>query len=745
MNTQIYPVPPDAVRVWRGFRLPTVEPEDFQDKLGKVFIPVTAQIQRLYGLTAYLPTVLPVMKPEGVPDEIALVFYKTQQAYKDATLAVGGRAYGLLHATIFDLSMSKSGFPVPFSGQVSYDTPYHLFTDSVDWQGGWSQVFVGARNASMTEADFTAGLQAFLLDLNQYRPAALNGAVICVSANWVIYWEHWKAESGRNNSLISKLDGFSDRIISQPFTSTPVESSLQAHYAGLDAVEGKSFNILFPRLDDSPSGSASATSQRGQIKPNKEIMHMQNKMYNRRPGIDDDAADFMMLVKLNVQHDDREKLIDVLKKIQAVQDDKTDPKRTYGYVRERDGAIRDKLVVGDLRLNLLTAFGLSFFLGPFGSEGRKNEQGIPNFPPGGTFKVRLPIRFGIDRLVPMYLRTMNASGDQPYISSLHPDNRDAYEEWLAQGEADILLQIECEAEFLMIDLWEALRKVIEDNNAENPEYPIEIAGVQRGSSRRDGKAHIGFFDGTSDLQDKMTQDPVGYRSKIYLPEPSPAYPGVPLPVDASGRILLQNRDDPRYEGGTYLVYRKYVENLDKWFSDDFTITDMHGRIFKGEEARWHAIGRNPHTGKAINRNSGKDLYDEPDHTEINLAYHEAHALKARGGITAPFAGPFPPVAEGHAHSFNTQDIRIRRRGVAFAEMNPLTGKVDYGLHFISFQNNIQQTGFEFINNIWLINPDFQRSVDGLLNPVGEIIAPLEGAYFFVPPEQMSYPGDVFFE
>jgi deferrochelatase/peroxidase EfeB len=78
-------------------------------------------------------------------------------------------------------------------------------------------------------------------------------------------------------------------------------------------------------------------------------------------------------------------------------------------------------------------------------------------------------------------------------------------------------------------------------------------------------------------------------------------------------------------------------------------------------------------------------------------------------------------------------------------VNPQTGKVDYGLHFICFQNNIQQTGFEFINNIWLINPDFRRSTDGLMNPVGEIITPLEGAYYFVPPEQHSYPGDVFFE
>jgi deferrochelatase/peroxidase EfeB len=194
-----------------------------------------------------------------------------------------------------------------------------------------------------------------------------------------------------------------------------------------------------------------------------------------------------------------------------------------------------------------------------------------------------------------------------------------------------------------------------------------------------------------------------------------------------------------------MAYRKYAENLDKWFADDFEVTDFYGKKYKGEDARRHAIGRDPHTGKAFNRSSNKTVEMEPDHTEINLSYNEAHAFKARGGTTAPFMGPFPPVKLGHSNVFNPQDIRIRRRGVGYNEINSKTGKVDYGLHFICFQNNIQQIGFEFINNIWLMNPDFRRSTDGLMNPVGEIITPIEGAYFFVPPERHSYPGDVFFE
>jgi deferrochelatase/peroxidase EfeB len=464
-------------------------------------------------------------------------------------------------------------------------------------------------------------------------------------------------------------------------------------------------------------------------------------MNNVRPGVDDNPADFMMLVKVNMPFDDRDKLIGALKALQAVQDEKMAPDRTFATIRLPDGGKRPAYVVADRRLNLLVGFGLRFFLGPLGSPARASDPGIPNFPPGGTFAQRTPTRFGItDRVVPLYLRTMAARGDQEWIASqlaaenggAQPSQQDidaAYTNWLSDAESDLILQIECEIDFLMIDFWDAIREGVIDP------FGLTISVIERGSSRKDGKAHIGFFDGTSNMQDMLRTDPLLYRSKIYTPVPAPAYPGQPV----------ETRDDPRYDGSTYLVYRKYLENLDAWYSGEFQVTDFYGTVYKGEEARLHAIGRSPTSGHAISRASHKELENEPDHTEINLGFNEAHALKARGGSTAPFMGPFPPVPIGHANAFNTQDIRIRRRGIAFAQANPQTGRVDYGLHFICYQNNIQQTGFEFINNIWLINLDFRRSVDGLMNPVGKIITPLAGCYYFIPPAQHSYPGDVFFE
>src|SRR5205823_113502 len=139
------PVPADAVRVFRGRKNGRVKRSVFIEKLRTVFMPMTVQMQRLFGLTAYLPAVLPETKSEGMPDEIALVFYQTQEAYHEAKRCVGGRSYSELHQLLFDMPASASSFPEMFTGEVQPDKAYHLFPKSVDWQIGSARLYVGTR------------------------------------------------------------------------------------------------------------------------------------------------------------------------------------------------------------------------------------------------------------------------------------------------------------------------------------------------------------------------------------------------------------------------------------------------------------------------------------------------------------------------------------------------------------------------------------------------------------------------
>lgn len=239
------PVPPDAVRVWRGFRSGTLMPPQFLQALGSIFIPVTAQLQSLYGLAAYLPTVLPTQKPQGVPDEIALVFYQSQQAYLDTSLIVAGRAYSSLHQTVFAFPASQSGFPVLLGSAAALDQPYYLLSGAVDWQTGFAQVYVGARPSAVTSQQFASQLQRFFQDQQNHPPSGLDGAIFCISSDWVLYWEHWESEAESLQGHISHLPKLSTRVLLQPHMVQQVNSSLTAHYPGLSNVESKSFNILF--------------------------------------------------------------------------------------------------------------------------------------------------------------------------------------------------------------------------------------------------------------------------------------------------------------------------------------------------------------------------------------------------------------------------------------------------------------------------------------------------------------------
>jgi len=450
---------------------------------------------------------------------------------------------------------------------------------------------------------------------------------------------------------------------------------------------------------------------------------------NLRPGIDTPPPKHLILVKLNVPFDDRDRMIEVLEKIAEVQ------KVAVCMERELEG----QNVIEGWALNLLVAFGLRFFLGPL--EDRGDEEVIPNFPPGGTFTTRHPTRFGMEkRQVPLYLRTMNAAADDLFIKRRlakelgrdpsDEEAKEAYRTWLSDNESDLLLYVEGNHRFLCMELWDRLHtEVVEP-------FGLELAGpIDESYGSEDGRDLIGWYDPISNMDDLIESDPAYYRSKIYLPHPAPGYPGE----------SETNRDELRYNGGTYLVHRKYVEDLDKWRSDDFTITDNFGRTWHGEEARNRALGRDRKTGRVICGSSGRQLDKEFDSAEAHLAPLDSHILQVRGGNPAPFKGPFPPLKPGETNVFHIQDVRIRRRGGNWRTTDPETGKPLYGLHFISFQNNIQQTGFEFIQNIWLLNPLFRLNHDHLLDPDKGIAEPVGGGYYFVPPEHRDYPGDVFFE
>lgn len=240
------PVPPAAVRVFRGRKRREDSRGLFVQRLETVFMPMTVQMQRLYGLTAYLPAVLPDGAGDAIPDEVALVFYRTQEAYHEAKRCIGGRAYSELHELAFDMAASRSGFPDFLEGDaIDPDRPYHLFERPVDWQAGGTRLFVGRRRPDLEPAAFLAGAGDAVREVRA-APAGLDAAIFLANEEMLLWWDHAPAP-------LEEEVGFFADIAEGVHAGAPralhVPTDLTEPYAGLSLNEDGDFlNFQFPRL-----------------------------------------------------------------------------------------------------------------------------------------------------------------------------------------------------------------------------------------------------------------------------------------------------------------------------------------------------------------------------------------------------------------------------------------------------------------------------------------------------------------
>lgn len=248
-------VAPNSVRVWTGYRLPELKQETFFQKLGSIFCPGTVQIQAPVGLTAYLPSVLPATKADGLPDEIALVFYREGQTEADNTYhlakkTVGGRAYSDLHQLVFDLARSRSGFPARFTGTVAPEGRYYLFDHRLDWQHGIANVFVGARKREQTTDQFLEMLSRWLRAVQEravQERGGPDGAIAVTSADYVVFWEHWPNAEAASRSTIGELDELTDSAYQQSIPPYNLPAGLWDVDDGVKVLGGESFNFRFGR------------------------------------------------------------------------------------------------------------------------------------------------------------------------------------------------------------------------------------------------------------------------------------------------------------------------------------------------------------------------------------------------------------------------------------------------------------------------------------------------------------------
>jgi hypothetical protein len=246
------PVAPDAVRVWRGFRLPTLAPADFYSRLGTVFVPATVLMQIDVGLHSYTPTVPGGLegKPDAVPDETAILFWESPATYWNGFTTLAVRTYTLTHNGVYLTSegQSRADFPILFDGSVTADQPVYLIDKPADWMHGHVEHLVAARPAATDPDTFHTAVAGALGKVQNSVP--LDGAIACVGADYVVYWELSAAAPGEKqgpSGIPIMLAACTDW--SHVFTPAPtfVPVGLWDEWSGMDVVAGSSLNMQFTR------------------------------------------------------------------------------------------------------------------------------------------------------------------------------------------------------------------------------------------------------------------------------------------------------------------------------------------------------------------------------------------------------------------------------------------------------------------------------------------------------------------
>ena len=246
-------VAPDAVRVWRGFRLPTLSLDDFLHKLGTVFVPATVKMQVDAGLQAYVPAIAGGLtdKPDSVPDETAVLFWESPATYWNGFTTLAVRTYTLTHGGVYltAQNQSRADFPTAFDGQVNTDQPVYLVDQPADWMHGRVTHLVAARPVDHDPATFHANVASALGDVR--KNVSLDAAIACVGDDYLVYWELTPIATGGPASttgipMLTPVVGW-NHVFSPAPTFLPI--ALWDEWPGMDVASGSSLNMQFDRRD----------------------------------------------------------------------------------------------------------------------------------------------------------------------------------------------------------------------------------------------------------------------------------------------------------------------------------------------------------------------------------------------------------------------------------------------------------------------------------------------------------------
>ena len=210
--------PAPYYRVFRGYRRADVPADRFPNILADRFIPAAPATHQRNGLIAYVPALPQAGLPAGTPDEIAIVVYESEEAYRAARQTPEGQAYAALHWEFFEEPAPQTGAVPgkrtrsdtarPFARELEADQPVDVYNRFVDWQAGYTAVFVGARRPEVAPESFASEVGRHVAMVRDaFGPRGMDGYIVVVHTDPVnrtmheIAFIHWPSREAAEAAL----------------------------------------------------------------------------------------------------------------------------------------------------------------------------------------------------------------------------------------------------------------------------------------------------------------------------------------------------------------------------------------------------------------------------------------------------------------------------------------------------------------------------------------------------------------
>jgi hypothetical protein len=188
-------------RVWAGYKLADLSQDQFQAKLPDFMSGIS-----VYGdvLNQYIVAVPPENKPEGMPDEFALVALQDEASYRAVRETEAGMEYGESHWLLFDRETSKSAqlkteLPeVLVSGEA-----YDLSGGPINWRNGYTTFFIGLRKKEMSSDKFLARLKEHVSLTRATFRTPIGGYIVLANKDYEVAYINWKSKQAMDDALAS--------------------------------------------------------------------------------------------------------------------------------------------------------------------------------------------------------------------------------------------------------------------------------------------------------------------------------------------------------------------------------------------------------------------------------------------------------------------------------------------------------------------------------------------------------------